>query len=180
MRKNALFALSILFMAIMLSVIGSPAFQAVADDSERVPVKIQAVLIAKLLVFDKDISSGGHISIHVIGAPDFAAEMKKAVGKKIGQSRLVAITEGTSLPTAWKPSAVYLGDPAMLKDVMAYTRSNQLLSITGVPDLVSKGITLGLGVSADKKPKILLNLLASKEENISWHPTMFKISTIIK
>jgi hypothetical protein len=166
-------------MAVLLSAICLLASQPLADAAERVPIKIQAVLIAKLLVFNKGISDGGHISIYVIGAPEFAAEMKKAVGKKIGKSRLVAITEGTSLPSSWKPSVIYLGDASMVEEVIAYTRSNKLLSITGISELVSKGITLGLGVS-DKKPKILLNLLSSKKEDISWHPTIFKISTIVK
>ena len=178
MRKKHLPTLSIL-LAILLSAICSFVPQALADASERVPAKIQALLIAKLLVFNKGISDGGHISIYVIGAPEFAAEMKKAVGKKIGKSRLVAISEGTSLPSSWKPSAIYLGDASKVEEVIAYTRSNKLLSITGISELVSKGVTLGLGVS-DKRPKILLNLLSSKKEDISWHPTMFKISTIVK
>jgi len=149
-----------------------------AEDFGDVPVNIQASLFLKLLVFNKDISEKDKISLYVIGKPDFAAEMKKEIGKKIGKAILSDVTEGENLPLS-KPSVIYLGDASKLDSFIRYTRENKLLSITGIPWTVPKGITLGLGVS-EGKPRILLNISASKEEGVLWNPAIFKISTTFK
>jgi hypothetical protein len=51
--------------------------------------------------------------------------------------------------------------------------------MTGIPDLVPKGISLGIGLSGGK-PKILLNLSSSKDEGIDWNHAILKVSTIFK
>ena len=44
---------------------------------------------------------------------------------------------------------------------------------------VQSQISLGFGLSAkEKKPKVLLNRNATKEENVSWNAAIFKIAVI--
>ena len=141
------------------------------------PPQIQAALFVKLLSFHNGINGGGDISVHVIGAPDFAAEMTKIIGVKIGQSTLTAINEGEDSDSLTeKPSAIYIGDASKLDDVIRYTRANKVLSMTGIPELVSAGITLGIGVSGGK-PRVLLNISSSKDEDIDWNHAILKVST---
>ena len=155
--------------------ISSPS---VAGNYGVVPVSIQAALFCKLLVFNQEISTGSSISIYIVGASDFANEMQQVLGKKIGKSKITSILEGTGLPD-YKPSIIYVGNTSKADALIVYARQNKVLTITGIPELVSAGVTLGLGV-LNQKPRILLNILASKEEGINWNPTIFKIAVITK
>jgi len=142
------------------------------------PADIQASLFIKIFLFNNHLNKGRDIVIHVVDSPAFAAEIRKSVGQKIGASRIAAVNEGGTLPSE-KPSVIYLGNPAGFEEVIRYTQKNKILSITGIPDLVTKGITLGIGV-LEKKPKILFNLASSEQEGMDWNPVILKISTLVK
>lgn len=144
----------------------------------QAPVDIQAALFIKLFLFNNDLNGGGDLIVHVIDAPEFAAEMEKSVGKKIGKAKFAAVTESAGLPEK-KPSVIYLGKSDALEEVIAYTHAHGVLSITGLPDLVRKGATLGVGIR-EQKPKILFNLSASEKEGMDWNPVIMKIAEIIK
>ena len=70
--------------------------------------------------------------------------MKKAIGKKIGNATLSDVKEGENLPPR-KYSVIYVGDASKADTFIRYTRENQLLSITGIPWIVPKGVSLGFG-----------------------------------
>lgn len=149
-----------------------------AGEYGAAPVEIQAALFIKLFLFNNDLNGGGDLVVHVIDAPDFAAEMEKSVGKKIGKSRFAGVTESAGLPEK-TPSVVYLGRADALEAVVAYTHAQGVLSITGLPDLVRQGVTLGVGIR-EQKPKILFNLSASEKEGMDWNPVIMKIAEIVK
>jgi len=160
---------------ILLLSTAQPGF---SEDIEAAPAPLQAALFLKLLAFDKNIATSGTVSIYVVGSPEFAAEMKKAEGKPVGTATLGKISEGTAVP-AEKPSVIYLGSDASITELLAYTKGNKVLSITGNPALVSKDVSLGVGTSGGK-PKIMLNLSASKDEGIDWNPAILKVAATIK
>ena len=153
----------------------SPAY---GQSYGNVPPSIQAALFLKIFGLNNDMNSGKDISVHVIGSPGFEQEMKTAVGRSVGKSKITSVEGSSELPSE-KPSVIYVGDPSKVGEITAYTRSNKILSITGIPDLVSEGVSLGLG-ALKGKPKILLNISASKSEEANWNPAMFKISIIFK
>jgi hypothetical protein len=148
------------------------------EDITSAPVSLQAALFLKLLVFNKNISSGGDITIYVVGAEDFAAEMKKAEGKAVGSSKIGKVIEGTGIPQE-KPSIIYVGSKSSPAEIVEYTQKNKILSISGNADFISKNVTLIVGISS-KKPKIMLNLSSSKEEGIQWNPAILKVAATIK
>ena len=174
--KNRGFGVNILCFCLLFLLTGASRLP--AEDLYTAPPKIQAGLFLKLLGFNKGIASGGDISIHVVASPEFAAAMKKAVGKAVGKGRLSSVTEGNSVPTE-KPTVIYVGDSSKTHEVISYTRANKILSITGLPDQVNNGITLGVGVLGGK-PKIMLNISSSKEEGVDWNPALLKIASVIK
>ena len=149
-----------------------------AEDVEVAPAAVQASLLVKLLAFNKHLASGCDICVHVIRCPEFAAAMKKGIGIPVGKGRISSVTEGDGLPTE-RPAVVYVADSSMTDAVIEYTRANDVLSMTGLPDQVEKGVTLGVGVK-EGKPKILLNVSSSKQEDIDWNPAVLKIATIYK
>jgi hypothetical protein len=159
-------------------IIISFALSIFGEDIGTAPVSVQAAIFLKLLEFDKNISSGGSITVYVVGSSEFASAMKQAEGKAVGGATIGKIVEGTGLP-AEKPSVVYIGSASMLSEIQKYTTSNKVLSITGLPDLASKGVTLTVGIS-EGKPKIMLNLTASKDEGIDWNPAILKVAATVK
>lgn len=147
-----------------------------AEDLAIAPENVQAALFLKILAFNTKLT--GDITIYVIGSKDFADEMKKGIGKSIGSGKLSNVVSGEELPTE-KPSIIYVSDKSKLDEVIKYSYENKVLSITGNPNFVKEGITLGVGV-AGGKPKVVLNLNSSKEEDINWNPAILKIALVIK
>ena len=147
---------------------------------KEAPANVAAALIVKLVSFAKNICDNtGDITIYVLGSAEIAEELKKGIGKNIGNAILKNVDSGADLP-ATAPSVLYIGDTSRLKEVIRYSRSNKILSTTGDPDLVKEGITLGVGVGDDAKPKILLNLTSSVEEGLDWNPAIMKIVQTVK
>lgn len=151
---------------------------ALTGAAKKAPESIQAALFMKLLAFHKGIASGSRVVVYVAQAPEFAKELRKGVGKKIGAAELAEVLEGSDVPDR-KPSAVYIGSEKLVASLTAYTREHDLLSITGAPELVESGISLGVGTE-DGKPTVLINTTASKEEGAEWDPAVFKIATTVK
>ncbi len=149
-----------------------------AQSLEKLPEKLQAALFIKLLSMSKDINNGKDISIYVLNAPAEAVELKKAKGRMIGKSRLVSVQEGNRLPET-HPTVIFIGDTPRFQEWIQFCQKEKILSISGIPELVEKGVTLGLSM-VENKPLILLNITSSKAENISWHPTLLKLSKIYK
>ncbi len=168
----------ILLFILTLEIAAVPRSMAMAETYAKVPEKLQAAILIKILAMSKEISNGEEISIHVIGAPEAAAELRKAVGRKIGRSTLAAVSVGPA-PPSLHPSALYIGDRDNLTEWIRYCRENHVLSITGAPDLVERGVTLGVGMRGER-PKILLNAAAANAEKITWNPTLLKISKIYR
>ena len=158
-----------------LLVLGCPIL--LAQDYSTAPAGVQAALFVKILAFDRQISAGGEVTIHVVDAPDVARELKRAVGMSIGAATLKSVSEGPDIPPS-KPTAVYLADVSNLRRILNYTRTNKVLSMTGSPPLVPQGATLGVGIGGDGKPKILVNLSSSKEEGADWNPAILKTAVV--
>ena len=146
---------------------------------KKPPTDIAAAMLIKVADFEKKISGGDDISIYVLGAPDIAAELRKGIGKPIGKSVLRSVEAGSELP-ATRPSILYVDAAARVNEVIGYTRRNKILSATGNPDLVGKGITLGFGIGEDGKMKILLNGTSSGEEGLDWNPAILKIAKMVQ
>jgi acylphosphatase len=146
----------------------------VSAQTKEAPASIAAALLVKVIGFEKNISAGD-ITIYVLGSSSMASELKKV----IGQAKIKTVDSGNSLPSA-KPSILFVADNNKADAAMKYTQENKVLSATNIPDLVSKGTTLGFGVGADNKPKILLNVTSSAKEGLDWNPAIMKVAQVIK
>ncbi len=147
-----------------------------AQEVTEAPPNLQAALLSKAMAFDK--SLGGDITIYVLGAPAVAEELKKLEGRSIGGATLASVEQGDALPSS-VPAAMFIGDEASLSDALAFTQSNHVLSLTGLPHLVEEGVTLGVGVVASK-PRILLNVTSSKKESREWDEAILSLAQIHK
>ena len=161
------------FQIVLVLLVVATAITPQVKAQSKAPAKLQAALILKLLAFYTNLG-GDPFTIHVIGAPDVAAELKGLVGKTAGKATLNGVTEGDA--PSGDAKVIYVG-----KDVpgnTSFTQSKQVLSVTGDPAFVSQGVTLGIGIEGNK-PKIILNLSSSKAEGINWNPAILKVAATI-
>ena len=166
-------SLKSLMLVVILSVAMLASSPAVAQT--KAPPKLQAALILKLLAFYTNLG-GDPFTIHVVGAPDVASELKGLIGKPAGKASLNGVTEG-GIGAAGSAKVVYVG--ADVPGATAHTQASSVLSVTGEPSFVADGVTLGVGIE-NGKPKIILNLSSSKAENINWNPAILKVAATIK
>jgi len=145
----------------------------------KAPPEVTAAMLVKVAVFEMNLSDGRDISIYVMGAPEVAAELRKGIGKDVGKSKLQRVESGVNLPES-RPSILYVGSASRIEEALEYTRSNKILSVTGDPNLMDRGITLGFGIGDDSKPKIVLNPQSAAQEGLEWNPAIFKIAKTVK
>ncbi len=162
-------------MVVVLCLMGNISVNA----QKKTSASVSGALFLKLVPMEKNLASVGDIIVYVLGNEEVAAELKKGIGKSIGGSTLKNVLSGTDLP-AEKPSCMFVGNPDKVNDAIAYTRAKKILSVTNDPGLVTKGVTLGLGIGGDGKPKILLNISSSSEEGLDWNPAIMKIAQVVK
>jgi len=141
---------------------------------EQAPAQLQAALILKLMPLYNNLGAKSY-TIHVIGAPDVAKELKAQLGKSTGKATLTGVTSSDGLPTDGA-DVIYIGSHAA--EGVAFSQQNGVLSITGDFNFVKEGVTLGIGLE-DKKPKIYLNLSSSKKEGADWNPAILKVAKTV-
>ncbi len=79
------------------------------------------------------------------------------------------------------PHAVYIApmSQGVLQSVMGITQKEKILSITGVPEYVDEGVSIGIGVKGDY-PEIIINLAASKGEGAEFSSKVLGVARIIQ
>ena len=171
MRKKAVILLAISFLGSWI-----PSVQ--ARSLNEAPMNIQAALVIKLLSFNETVTQGGDLVVYVIGAPQFAQTMKPAIGRAIGKSKfsdVVVLDHAPEAPPSG-PAVLYVGSDEPLGDCLAYCRKHKILSITGVPALMDKDVTLRIGIDK-KKPAVLLSKALSSKETIQWDDKVWTIAS---
>jgi hypothetical protein len=149
-------------------------------EPDEVPANMIAAILIKVAGFEKNLSgSSGDLTIYVMGAPNVAEELKTAIGKKIGQATVANVEKGENLPGT-KPALLYIGNATKVDEAIQYSRTNKILSVSGIPELVAKGVTVGIDIGEDGKPKILLNLTSSAAEGLDWNPALLKFAQTMK
>ncbi len=164
-----------------LSLFSITVFNSYSAVYQRLPSKIQAAFIVKILELNKTIcDSKNEISIHVMNDIVLYQEFVKMIGMKINGKKLthVTATEDDILPS-YIPSVIYIGNTQNLKKILSFTQKEKILSMTGNPDLITKNVSVSV-MMLEGAPKVLLEVNASKRENMNWVPKMMKISRIIE
>ncbi|MEW5797379.1 MAG: YfiR family protein [Bacteroidota bacterium] len=79
------------------------------------------------------------------------------------------------------PAALYIAplNQNMLQKVMSATQKGKVLSITGVPEYVDDGVSVGIGIKGDS-PEIIINLAASKEEGAQFSSKVLGLARIVQ
>lgn len=163
-----------IFLVTSLFVVGFVSNAVAGDDMLEAAPGVKAAVLYKVLGFENKIAGeGNQVSVYAVGSNDFAEELKKGVGKNVGKGVLASVEVGTGLP-ANPPSVIFVEDEAMVDQVVKYAQEKQILSATGKSSFIAKGVTVGVGVGEDGRPRIVLNLSSSKKEGLDWNPAVLK------
>ena len=71
-----------------------------------------------------------------------------------------------------------LSSPAIAQ-ILEVSRARSITSMTGVPELVEAGVSVGIG-ERRSRPQILINLPASRSEGCEFDASLLRIATVIK
>lgn len=161
MKKVVLTALVAMFLVSFVNPVSAA--------TQAAPAQLQSALILKLLPYYQNLGDK-NFTIHVVGSEDIAKKLRENIGVQIGKATLVNVTTGdTPINGA---AVVYIAKGA---DALNWTQKNKVLSVSGDPNMVSQGVTLGISLE-DGKPKVFLNLRTSKAEGADWNSAILKVA----
>ncbi len=168
-----------------LVVSGSICIQASgAPAGADVDPALAAKIIVKVLAMDEGLPSraGGGIVVGVHGSDAAFDAFSQLKGQAISKESSLSVSQVVkvdAMPPTVKPTVLFCGPSCDPAAASKYAQGAKVLSTTNVASYVENGISLGVGVEANK-PKILLNLQASDAEGISWNPNILKIAKKVK
>jgi hypothetical protein len=167
--------------------------------SESAPADLQYTMLAKVLTFDRNFSrSGREFVVGVVYQEGFplSRNVRRDIERAFRESPIKAIQ---SVPV--RLVAIPLGDPASLadslrahgvtavyvaplravsfKEVLHAIRGAATQTLTGTPEYVGEGVSLGIG-QRDGKPIILINLPAARVEGADFHSNLLRLAEVIR
>ena len=183
-----------LVLALMLPALAEPAAELMP-----VPADLQIPLIFKILTYDRLLEERGkpELTFAVLYSPDAAsvqakddalAILNRIVGKTVKKIPIrfvtIAYTTAAALQASLAESRVdvlYIspGFSERLDELSAVCEQNHVITATGVPEYVGKGVGIGIGLHQNK-PQILINLPACKRGGSQFDSSMLRIAQVIK
>jgi hypothetical protein len=167
-------------------------------DEPRVPVRLQAELLAKVAAYDTRFAARARgkalvLIVEVGGQADserFAASIRAELGMQalIGGAQhmeqiiqFVSAAELARLCRERLPAIVYLAPglssvSAAIADVLV---GLDIISVSPVPEDVARGIVLGFEVVSGK-PKLLVNLPRARQQNVAFKPELLRLARVIQ
>jgi hypothetical protein len=163
-----------------------------------VPVDVQLPLLLKVLSTDRNLMahSEGEIVVGVIYQRNVreSSRIAEAVKDHIGSApshtiagkgtrmKYIAIDDLADLDSRLARDSVdvcYISPlrAASLDSLLAVTRRLAIITCTGVPEYVERGVTVGVGVKGDH-PQILVNMMAARAERVEFGSRVLKLARI--
>lgn len=165
----------------------------------NVPIKVQYPLFLKILTFDRELEKRsdkeivigivyqGKYNKSVMAMKEMAEVIESSSIKEIKEmsiqyvpinldkQNLTAVAKGSGINLLYiTPLRAY-----ELQDILKISRQNQWLTMSGVADYVEKGLSVGLTLKG-KKPQILINIKASREEGANFNSQLLKLARIVR
>lgn len=164
-----------------------------------VPVETQVPILAKVLEFNRKLSGRreGELVLGILHqrryrtSVNVADEVQHAVtrlpagvvqGRRI-RAVLIALDDPADLSAALGREQIDVLYVAPLRAVdldalKATCRAAQVITVTGVPEYVERGLAIGVGVKGER-PEIVINLDASRAEGAELNAQVLRIARIV-
>jgi hypothetical protein len=177
------------------------AGQAAAAEAMPFPADVQIALLLKVLTYDRSFQykakSGVTIGVVYVPTDPDSVKAKDEVLKTLARVsdrtiknlpiKYVALEnkDAASLEKAVRANRVNVfyiapGNAAGLQGLLKMSKTFAITSATGVPEFVDRGVAIGIGIKADKKPDILINLPASRNEGSDFDASLLRIARVLK
>ncbi len=136
-------------------------------------------MLSMACVFEKNIAALTECNVYVYDNADIEAAISSFKGQKLGNATLKSLTAGNTLPTS-KPDIILIGNKNNYAEILAYCNENDVLSLTNIPSLVKKGVTLGMGIDGSGTAKLLINPKGVAEQGRNFNPAIMKMAKVFK
>jgi hypothetical protein len=172
-----------------------------AAEAMPIPPDVQITLLLKVLTYDRLFStkakSGVSIGVIYVPSDPESVRVKDEVLRTLARVadrtiknvpiKYVAL-EFKDVPTLEKAvranrvNVFYVapGNAAGLAALVKMSQTYAITSATGVPEFVDRGIAIGIGMKADNKPDILINLVSSRKEGSDFDASLLRIARVVK
>jgi YfiR/HmsC-like len=174
-----------------------------AAGTEPMPFKpdVQITLLLKILTYDRSFSvkakSGVKIGVVYVASVPESVQVKDEILKTLQlvadrTIKNVPITavaleykDPKSLAAAVRSGGINVfyiapGNADSLTELLRLSHTRGITTATGVPEYVQRGVAIGIGIKADKKPDILINLPSSRQEGSEFDASLLRIATVVK
>ena len=173
--------------------------RALGAQDMAVPVETQVPILAKVLEFNRKLAGHreGELVIGILHQRRFRTSLNVAEEVNRAVSRLPAgVVQGRRIRTV----AIPFDDQVDLASVLAREqidvlyvaplravdldalkatcRASQVVTVTGVPEYVERGLAIGVGVKGER-PEIVINLDASRAEGAELNAQVLRIARIV-
>ena len=165
------------------------------------PPDVQITLLLKILTYDRSFlaKSKSGVTIGVVYVPTDAQSVKTK-DEVLKTLQLVADRTIKNVPiravaleykdpnsllkavTAGGVNVFYIapGNAESLQALLKVSHTRGITTATGVPEYVTRGVAIGIGIKADKKPDILINLPNSRQEGSEFDASLLRMATVVK
>lgn len=161
---------------------------------------LQVPILMKVLAYDRqfDAKAGAGLTIGILYAPSDSASSKATgqisdtlygfAGKTVRKVPIkyfqVEYTNAADLEAFVKAkgiNAFYVapGLDKALAAILKLAQARGITTLTGVPEYVKRGVSVGVGMGADK-PQILINLASAKSEGSEFDANLLRIATVLR
>jgi hypothetical protein len=174
-----------------------------AAGTEPMPFKpdVQITLLLKILTYDRSFPvknrSGVKIGVVYVASDAESVQVKDEILKtlQLVADRTIKNVPITAVALEYKdPKALaaavrsgginvfYIapGNAESLTELLRMSHTKGITTATGVPEYVNRGVAIGIGIKADKKPDILINLPSSRQEGSEFDASLLRIATVVK
>jgi uncharacterized protein DUF4154 len=165
------------------------------------PPDVQITLLLKILTYDRSFlaKSKSGVTIGVVYVPTDAQSVKTkddilktlqlVADRTIKNVPIRAVALEFKDPISLAKVAIaggvnvfYIapGNADTLQSLLKLSHLRGITTATGVPEYVQRGVAIGIGIKADKKPDILINLPNSRQEGSEFDASLLRIATVVK
>jgi hypothetical protein len=183
----------------LVPLLGLAALPPVHAEEMALTAAAQVPLLLKILTYDRNFEkkAGGELAIGIVYDPADrdSAKATTDLGNTLFQSRdktvkqlkikyyTIEYTNAADLERFVKQkgiSVLYIapGNARNLANIVQLSQELHLTTITGVPEYVRRGASVGLALSQDK-PQILINLQSTRAEGIQFDASLLRLATIV-
>jgi hypothetical protein len=175
--------------------------RAAAAEPMPFPADVQITLLLKILTYDRSFQAKAKSAV-TIGVVYVAADPESVKAKDEILNTLKLVADRTIKNVPIRAVALEYRDPAglgkivqkaginvfyiapgnadSLRELLRVSHTQGITTATGVPEYVQRGVAIGIGIKADKKPDILINLPSSRQEGSEFDASLLRIANVVK